>query len=269
MRKFLMLPTAGIVLSSILLSSPAHAVVGGVELDEDTRAAAFGPLVALEVDKPGTDDDLMEVCGGVKIKEDTVLTAAHCVANETGTFKRISVRGNSLNFLEGGVTADATRMIPHTKFDPASLENDIALLKFSPEALDGIPAAALPSSPADTAQPAILTGWGLTEDGQLPQTGNARAASLRVAGTGGECKTGYDMPPTVFCMNSQDPELAMGSGQGDSGSPVWQERDGKMTVVGVDSWATHGPEGPFVRRGDSTIATQVTDYLNWIATAAN
>ncbi len=160
-------------------------------------------------------------------------------------------------------------MIPHTRFDPASLENDIARLQFPPEALDGIPTAALPSSPADPAQPALLTGWRLTEDGQLPHTEEPRAVSLRVAGTGGECKTGYDMPSTVFCMYSQDSELAMGSGQGDSGSPVWQERDGKMTVVGVYSWAMHGPEGPVVGRGDSTVATQMTDYLNWIATAAN
>lgn len=261
-----LLAMAGIVISSAFLISPAHAVVGGLELDEESRAKSFGPLVSLHVDKNGDSEDDLMVCGGTKINANTILTAAHCVADSEGTFKSISIRGNSLNFLDGGVLADAVKMIPHPEFDPETLENDIALIKFESSELADVPVAELAGGSAEVGSEAVLAGWGLTESGSLPETGLLRAVGVEVLSEDDCTKriTPYALSDKVFCVGPENSNVAAGSGQGDSGGPIWVSNEGKLVVVGVDSWAASTIQTPYVGPGDATVATDVAKYHTWL-----
>jgi secreted trypsin-like serine protease len=108
-----------------------------------------------------------QFCGGSVIAPDLILTAAHCIADETGDVMPAAdvVVLLGANQLTEGTRHTVARIIKHPGYDPARLDNDIALLRLA--APTDIPPVRLADATPE-AGPVWVTGWGMTEDESFP-----------------------------------------------------------------------------------------------------
>jgi secreted trypsin-like serine protease len=216
-----------------------------------------------------------QFCGGSLIAQDWVLTAAHCVPGTQPAEVDVFVGSNVLPSGGGGApTAGGARIhvrdiIVHDAYDPATSDNDIALLRLQGPAPADL-ATAIPATAeldAKYAMPlgdAVVIGWGATTEG-----GNTTPQLMRVwvdIQDTASCEANYqvaipgtDITDNMFCAGL--PEGGQDSCQGDSGgfigAPVG---DNKYVQLGVVSWGI-GCARPKL----FGVYTRVSKYAAWIA----
>jgi secreted trypsin-like serine protease len=200
--------------------APAAAIVGGGPPGDETVA----PHVVLISGTAG-------VCSGVAIASDLVLTAAHCVA-KSGNYK-LSVRdGNRMTTREVESTA------AHPQFAPRDDAPDVAVVKLAakpPPKLTPVPFSDR-RAPIAVGDRFIVAGFGLTDPANRRSAGKLRMATLVATNR-----------PNTQIINLVDPNTlgeksGLGVCNGDSGGPVFEQRDGKLALIGIISW-TAGPNG--------------------------
>jgi secreted trypsin-like serine protease len=199
--------------------APAGAIVGGAPPADQ----AIAPYVVLIAGSAG-------VCSGVAIAPDLVLTAAHCIA-KSGNYK-IAVRDGSRM-----ATRAVESVAAHPQFAPRDDAPDVALVKLAakpPPNLVPVPFSdrRVPVSVGDRF---IVAGFGLSNPKDRRTAGKLRMATLIATGK-----------PNTQIINLVDPDTlgeksGLGVCNGDSGGPVFEQRDGKLALVGIISW-TAGPE---------------------------
>jgi len=209
------------------------------------------------------------ICGGTIIDPTTVITAAHCLANDPSDYSIVaggySVR-NGPDCAEQRVSVQ--RLIKHKMYNDDTSENDIAILKLSKslEFNRYVQPACLPKP--DYEYPAgenvIISGWGaLASGGGSPNILNVAFVPLI---TQEDCANkykqfGYSITKDMVCA-------AFASGgvdtcQGDSGGPLVSgstNATSGMTLVGVVSWGVG-----CARPGVPGVYARVTHFLKWIA----
>ncbi|NXR76206.1 GRAA protein, partial [Pycnonotus jocosus] len=126
-------------------------IIGGYEVKPHSR-----PFMALIKGPKGS------ICGGALIKEDWVLTAAHCNV-EKG---EVVLGAHSLKKKEKDKTFQIAKYIPYPCYDPTTNENDIMLLQLQGRAkLDKtVQTIPLPTSDDDPKPGTVclVAGWGKT-----------------------------------------------------------------------------------------------------------
>ncbi|XP_011863837.1 PREDICTED: trypsin-1-like [Vollenhovia emeryi] len=198
-------------------------------------------------------------CGGSILNNNYVITAAHCVEDESAT--GLKVVAGSLKLSDPKSQHEVEKIIVHKDYNEInSWINDIALLKVKTPFKESSTMKRVPLPPkghvVKANDIAVVSGWGNLWSGG-PSTDKLQRVNILIADQE-YCKDmygsmGYNIYATHVCAH--DPSVEKGSCQGDSGGPLTV--GGKL--VGLVSWARGCADTSY-----PTVFTRVVSYLDWI-----
>ncbi|CAI6101063.1 unnamed protein product [Clonostachys chloroleuca] len=250
------------VAAAALLALPALTMGGAIPREEASILIVGGsPASAGQFPYIVTVTTDSTICGGVLIGANTVLTASHCTFNQDGSQTSPSVytiRAGSLQWQSGGTTSKVSSITRRSDYNPATTDNDVAILHLSSAIAESsnIGYATLAAAGSDPSGSITVAGWGLTsENGSL--SANLRYVSVPVIDRA-ECAADYSginaITDNMFCAGLQ--QGGKDACSGDSGGPVLTE-DG--TLAGVVSWGVG-----CARAGYPGVYTRLANYIDWI-----
>ena len=233
----------------LTLSTSAHALTGDAPLVEGAR------YEVMILGSAGT------FCTGTALARDLVLTAAHCV-QPGGDYKLVHFDAAGKPYLQ-----DLSKVALHPQFSMKTFianraTPDVALLKVAQPLPDNVTPAILGERRERVAvgESFVVRGFGIAIRGSNKSGGKLRRADLVATGKPGNIQLRLFDPAT----RGETP--GVGACTGDSGGPVYEERDGKLAIYGVVSWSTGPKAGDGC--GGLTGVTPLELYLNWIAETA-
>ena len=235
---------------ALLLSVPAHAIVGGGAPSTDGVARSVVTIV-------GSRGNF---CTGALIAPKLVLTAAHCVPSGA-EYKIVEYGADRQPSLQ-----DVKTVAIHPDFNMQAMSGhrataDVALLQLVASPRGKTPAAlGLPNISINVGSRFTIAGIGVTVRGDGKSGGTIRVAGLVATGKPGTLQIRLVDPV------SQGTRDGLGACTGDSGAPVFEDKQDGPVIVGVVSWST-GPNGS-AGCGGMTGVTPLTLYRDWILRAA-
>nr|AID60349.1 trypsin-15 [Nilaparvata lugens] len=197
------------------------------------------------------------ICGGSIIRQNAVLTAAHCVFGSENNPTLFSVRYGTTN-RENGTTVTVSKINRHPQYNQSTIDYDMAVLKLSqPIQLSANVAPVNLSTVLPTAaDDLLLSGWGRNQNWQVP-INLQKAETLKVISQA-VCQSNWAgtnaITPRMICAKSKDQSAC----NGDSGGPLVNKKTGQQ--VGVVSWGS----SDCGVNGRPNIYSSVPNLIGWI-----
>src|SRR5258705_3746374 len=235
---------------ALLLSVPAHAIVGGGAPSTE----GVGRSVVTIVGSRGNS------CTGAVIAPKLVLTAAHCV-QPGADYKIVEYGSDRQPSLQ-----DVKTVAIHPGFNMQAMQGhrataDVALLPLAAPPRGKTKAAAgMPHIPIVGGSRLSIAGIRVDVRGDGKSGGAIRVAGLVATGKPGTLQIRLVDPV------SQGTRDGLGACTGDSGGPVVEDKESGPVIVGVVSWSP-GPNGS-AGCGGLTGVTPLTLYRDWVLQTA-
>jgi secreted trypsin-like serine protease len=237
--------------AALLLASPVHAIVGGGAPSTEGVARSVVTIVGSRG----------SFCTGALIAPKVVLTAAHCV-QPGADYKLVDYSAGRQQPQLQDIRSIAIH--PAFKLDAITVHRataDVALLQLAAPASGKTPAVlGAPNIPIVVGSRFTIAGIGVTVRGDGKSGGTIRVASLIATGKPGTLQIRLVDPL------SQGARDGLGACTGDSGGPVFEDKQSGPAIIGVISWST-GPNDS-AGCGGTTGVTPLTLYRDWIMQTA-
>lgn len=231
----------------------AHAVIGG---KPDTTSYWY--VVSLAIGNSS--------CSGTLIDSQWVLTAAHCVADDDGSFDISGAWAKAVDPLTGQALWESriSAATYHPEYADSTLHNDIALLSLA----SSIPGPYAPMASEEELAAveafgidAIASGFGRTSNYNVYSTSTI-PLEVRLPLVAPEaCRRTwpYGKNPYFSKFVCTNPTVRSTTCQGDSGGPLFIEVGGARKLVGVTSF------GSMLCGYSYTVFARVPSYLDWLS----
>ena len=209
---------------------PQPMIVGGYPVNPACPDCKYEFMVSLQSDGWWGG----HFCGGSLVREDWVVTAAHCVQGDSPSSIEVVIGLHNVNGTTGQQTRNVDAIIIHPQYSGNSLDNDYALLHLTQPITDFEPIK-LATSDSHDDEPVISTtmGWGATSSG-----GSSSAILLEVdVPIDDSCGNYSNSSITNNMVCAGDSNGGEDSCQGDSGGPlIMTNDDGEYELIGIVSW---------------------------------
>lgn len=218
----------GLDLSSSQIDSR---IVGGKVAGNSVHKFQVGLLT-----KNIADNFNAQFCGGTLIKNNFIVTAAHC--SDSVTANQVQVLTGTQDLDGTGVRRNVTAIHIHPNWDPNTFDYDVAVWQLATPT-SGIPFASLATVDPPVGSSLRVTGWGaLTEGGSFPT--NLRMVNVPLTSrTNCNDANSYsgDITARMICAGLD--AGGKDSCQGDSGGPLTDDLGaGFKVLTGIVSWGT-------------------------------
>jgi len=243
---------AALLLVFLAAPEPAYSIVRGVEATNRDGLRSF--VVRIESDQG-------EMCTGVLVSHDLIVTAAHCLLADTEyTVYALDGRARTMR---RSVLAKAL----HPSFDgsapPRSQPGiDLAVIRLdSPLDREFEPLPLRQANSPMLGEDVTLAGFGTTAFGRRDTARVLRFTYVRIRG---EMQVGNTM---LVASDSERESQRSGAGacQGDSGGPILRGDPGTYTLLGLVSWSSGAMrERSGAACGGTTAITPLDPHLGWI-----
>ncbi len=235
-----------------LIASPAWAILQGVTSRDPNGLRRS--VVAIE-------NSLGELCSGVIVERDLVLTAAHCVID------RAAYRVTALNRAFRPQRFNVAALAIHPTFVPGTTPRtqpgiDLAVVKLDrPLGSDYLPLDPLQAGRIDIGAGVTIAGYGVLSERARGTARTLRQTNLVSLGP-------IEVANRVLIVADQTrlaETTGAGACRGDSGGPILAATSSGYQLYGITSWSsgalrTRTPSAC----GGLTAVTPVAEHLRWI-----